>query len=199
MRKEDMTCLRRTDPNKDIFKRPIYKRHQEQKRVNHYNLVDLEDNILYCNKKGNYSILDLGNDCELKNGNIIQLHVGGYLDESQISLDYSFWSGSGRCIHYKDEYMERSMVRTFKYNNLVYDKLRFQCVFYQTKYKHALFCDKTNAPCGLNELCPNSTLSIKDCSEEHQFFCNKSKTCILKGKKFQTHCIIFKVTDLILI
>ena len=69
-----MTCLSRHDPGKDIFKK--VKKSHINKRWNFYNMVDIKDGMLVCQKEEERYLLDdvcKGDDkfrsCTLDNAN----------------------------------------------------------------------------------------------------------------------------------
>ena len=93
-----MQCLRRTDANKQIFERNIYLKQwldrNIEKRRNFFNHVDITDNLVNCNGKGNYTI---GKEfCE--NGKYCQSKIDGDIFwNGYMCDDFSFWQGEGRC------------------------------------------------------------------------------------------------------
>lgn len=155
-----MLCLRRTDQDKAIFGRSIFKSLKSE-RINFFNIVDVADNVINCNGKGNYSLDKLYQSsfvhdfppCEFNNKDVFSLSKHDFL------YDYSFWNGKGRC--YKNEK----------------GKL---CMSYATA------CNRFDCKCSYNDnfTCPNKKVTPADCNEnEERFYCQKSKMCIKKGEK----------------
>ena len=80
--------------------------------------------------------------------------------------DFSFWEReNGRCIPMK---MKNHTLHRY--------------------YTFPPLCNRTERECGsygfVNQYCPNKDESCEDYDQEKHFFCNKSKTCIPKGKFF---------------
>ena len=155
-----MNCLSRSDPDKEIFERPIYAK--DRKRTNYFNLLKVIDNKLVCESQ-TYSLENICQNpnteislpdkhpCKLPTGEVIEIHPT-FSFTPDLCFDNSFWKYPDRCSN-KDN-------STFAIRCM---KNTFDCTKNQSNY------------------CPYTSNS-NSCQSEHEFYCDESETCIAKGR-----------------